>query len=331
MPDEDIRVHEVTFCSRVSKWADALFVSDASLPFKRTEIEQSKGIKKKRSDLRVYSGAGKLILAGEVKLPGTTDGRNPYNAALVEDAYLKASNAGAQFFFTWNVNRLVLFDSKKWEVPLFERRVKEYDLHLDLDRPEDVDRPEVEAAIKAFLAEFFGNLTAIVEGTKPDWGMAPDEYFIRAFESHIAWPVKLTEEALWEKSARDKTFDAHLQEWMAKDQGWLFTRHDPKVWREMTARAARTLCYVFSNRLLFYESVRAKFDELKQISVPKKPESALHLYTHFQKSFQKAVNATGDYETLFYPFEQDWAGPLIFIHKDSPDDGRVREPLCASR
>ena len=322
MPDKDIRIHEVTFCARVSKWADTLFASDTSLPFKRTDIEQSKGIKKKRSDLRVYDGAGKLILAGEVKLPGTVEGMNPYNAALVEDSYLKASNAGAQFFFTWNVNRLVLFDSTKWEVPLFERRVKEYDLHLDLDRPEDVDRPEVEASIKAFLAEFFGDLKAIAEGTKPDWGMAPDEYFIRAFESHISWPVKLTEEALWEKSAKDKTFDAHLQEWMAKDQGWLFTRNDPKVWREMTARAARTLCYVFSNRLLFYESVRAKFDELKQLSVPKKSEPALDLYTHFQKSFQKAVEATGDYETLFYPFEQDWAGPLIFIHEDSRDAWR---------
>ena len=41
-----------------------------------------------------------------------------------QQAYLKASNAGAKFFFTWNVNRLVLFDSSKWEVPLFERRVK---------------------------------------------------------------------------------------------------------------------------------------------------------------------------------------------------------------
>jgi methylase of polypeptide subunit release factors len=322
MPDNDIRIHEVTFCGRVSKWADTLFASDASLPFERTEIEQSKGIKKKRSDLRVYDKAGKLVLAGEVKLPGTVEGINPHNATLVEDAYLKASNAGAKFFFTWNVNRLVLFDSTKWEVPLFERRVKEYDLHLNLDRREDVDRPEVETAIKAFLAEFFGDLKAIADGTKPDWGMAPDEYFIRAFESHISWPVKLAEEALWEKSAHDKTFDAHLQEWMAKDQGWLFTRNDPKVWREMTARAARTLCYVFSNRLLFYESVRAKFDELKKITVPKQPDKPLEVYTHFQKCFQKAVEATGDYETLFYPFEHDWAGPLIFLHKDSPDAWR---------
>jgi hypothetical protein len=53
----------------------------------------------------VYDRGGKLVLAGEVKLPGTVEGRDPHNAALVQDAHLKASEAGAQFFFTWNVNR----------------------------------------------------------------------------------------------------------------------------------------------------------------------------------------------------------------------------------
>ncbi|MEK7676334.1 MAG: N-6 DNA methylase, partial [Verrucomicrobiota bacterium] len=35
------------------------------------------------------------------------------------------------------------------------------------------------------------------------------------------------------------------------------------------------------------------------------------------KTFQQAVEATGDYETLFYPYEKDWAGPLIFADADS--------------
>lgn len=140
MPKDDIRVHEVTFCSRVSKWADALFQSHPDMPFRRTEIEESKGTKRKRSDLRVYVADDKLVLAGEVKLPGTPEGRNAYNSALVEDSYQKASNAGAEFFFTWNVNKLVLFDSKQWQKPIMERRLKDYDLGLDLDKPEDVSR-----------------------------------------------------------------------------------------------------------------------------------------------------------------------------------------------
>lgn len=118
MADRDIRTHEVTFCSRVSKWADSIFENNPAWSFKRTEIEESKRINRKRSDLRVYGSNNQLILAGEVKLPGTADGRNAYNSALVEDSAHKASNAGAEFFFTWNVNKLVLFDSKLWHLRL---------------------------------------------------------------------------------------------------------------------------------------------------------------------------------------------------------------------
>ena len=317
MPESDIRVNEVTFCSRVSKWADCLFQGHPDMPFKRTEIEESKGINKKRSDLRVYDSNDKLVLAGEVKLPGTPEGRNAYNAALVEDSYQKASNAGAEFFFTWNVNKFVLFDSKQWQKPILERRLKDYDLGLDLEDPEDVSRADVEKAVREFLARFFAEFQGILSGQQPDWGMAPDEFFIRAFESHISWPVKLTAEFLGAGCAESKAFDGLLQEWMANDQGWAVIRNDPKTWRSLVDRAARTLCYVFANRLLFYESVRTKFDELEELRVPQGAASAGQLYLHFQRLFQLAVDATGDYETLFYATEQDWAGPHIFGHEHS--------------
>jgi len=82
MASSDNRTHEVTFCSRVSKWADALFAANPDWQFKKSDIEESKGIKRKRSDLRVYDADNRLILAGEVKLPGTPEGRNAYNSAL---------------------------------------------------------------------------------------------------------------------------------------------------------------------------------------------------------------------------------------------------------
>ena len=73
----------------------------------------------------------------------TTSGS--YDYKLIEDAHLKATNSGARFFFTWNVNKLVLFDQKLWEKPLIERRVNEFDLGLDLHQPQDVERADVEA------------------------------------------------------------------------------------------------------------------------------------------------------------------------------------------
>ena len=165
MPDSDIRTHEVTFCSRVAGWANALFAEHPEWPFRRAEIEESNAIKRKRSDLRVYGDAKKLILAGEVKMPGTREGRSAHNPDLVDDAANKADMAAAEFFFTWNVNELVLFDRKKWFKPIMERVVKPFPLGLDLEQPEDVERAEVETRIKRFLAEFFAVLfQEVVQG-----------------------------------------------------------------------------------------------------------------------------------------------------------------------
>jgi hypothetical protein len=322
MAEQDSRTHEVTFCSRVAGWANELFNQHPEWPFRRAEIEESKAIKRKRSDLRIHGAAGKLILAGEVKMPGTLQGATPYNADLVADSATKADNAGAEFFFTWNVNNFVLFDRKKWQLPPMERRVQEYPLGLALESADDIDRAETETFVKSFLFDFFGQFAAILAGQQPEWGMRLDEWFIRSFESHISWPVKLTADFLWAQANAGKTFDHQLQEWLGREQGWLFARNDPQQWREIIDRAARTVCYVFANRLIFYESVRVKFSELAALKIPKATMSAGDLYTHFQKTFQRAVEATGDYETLFYPFEKDWAGPHVFGHPDSAEAWR---------
>jgi len=130
MAAADIRTHEISFCGRVKSWADELFREHLELPFKRVEIEETLRKTRKRPDLRIYDRGNELVLAGEVKLPGTPEGRDPYHHALVEDAYRKADQAQAQFFFTWNVNKLVLFDRSLWDKSLYEKRIQEYDLGL---------------------------------------------------------------------------------------------------------------------------------------------------------------------------------------------------------
>src|SRR5207253_822134 len=113
------------------------------------------------------------------------------------------------FFFTWNVNLVVLFDRKKWHLPLMERRVQDYALGLELEDREDVERKEIEIRIQEFLENFFAQFAEIAVGKKPEWGMRLDEWFIRSFEHHILWPVKLTRDYLWAKADADKAFDQH--------------------------------------------------------------------------------------------------------------------------
>src|SRR5260370_40824065 len=96
------RIHEADFCADVDSYSNAISSSHPEYPFKAARIEGfGRGADKaKRKDLRGFDDSGRLILCGEVKLPGTLEGRSPYAEELVRAAPQKADNAGAQTFFT---------------------------------------------------------------------------------------------------------------------------------------------------------------------------------------------------------------------------------------
>ena len=312
----EVRENEVAFCADVKSWADALFSSRPDWPFSHAKIEQYGTGNYRRSDLRVFcKGSQTPVLAGEVKLPGTPEGRSPYDPALMQDAFDKADNIQAPYFFTWNVNTFVLFDRSQWNVPMIERRLKNWDLGFNLTSPGDCKRPDVHAAIRdKFLPALFAMLADIVEGKVLEWGVPPDDVFIRSLESHLEWPVFGTRDYLLARSASDALFSAQLQSWMAGEMNWTFDPGDANHWSEILERAARTLCYIFCNRAIFYEAIRAKYPEdLRQLKMPRLGgNDGRGLYDYFRGQFQRAVAETGDYEPIFYPQVNDWAGALVF-------------------
>ena len=313
-PTTSSRIHEADFCAAVASYSNVIFSGHHEYPFKSARIEGfGRGADKaKRKDLRIEDNSGRLILCGEVKLPGTPEGRSPYADELVRDAHQKADNAGVQYFFTWNVNLFVLWDRKKWDVPLLERRVREWKLGLDLDSSEDAGRPDVLAHIqRRFLPELFADLAEICTGRKPDWAMPPDDIFIRSMESHLEWPIALTKSWLAEQAEKRKPFDSKLQEWMA-EQDWTFVRHDNQEWYAALHRAASSLAYLLMNRIIFYKALYDKFKDLPQLDLKPSVKTSGDAYEGLQKLFERAVVRSGDYEPLFYPHERDWASVLVF-------------------
>jgi len=312
----EVRENEVAFCADVKSWADALFSSRPDWPFSHAKIEQYGTGNYRRSDLRVFcKGSQTPILAGEVKLPGTPEGRSPYDPALVQDAFEKADNIQAPYFFTWNINTFVLFDRSKWNVPMIQRRLKNWDLGFNLTSPGDCKRPDVRAAIRdKFLPALFELLADIVEGRVQEWGVPPDDVFIRSLESHLEWPVFGTRDHLIAACGADPAFSAQLQCWMAEEMGWTFDPGDANNWSDILERAARTLCYIFCNRAIFYEAIRAKYPEqLRPLKMPRPgADDGRVLYDYFRGQFKRAVAETGDYEPIFYPQVNDWAGALVF-------------------
>lgn len=318
-------IHEVDFCGQIASAANILFAQDpAAFPFGEARLEGfGKGAaRRKRKDLRFFEPSGRLALCGEVKLPGTPEGRSAFDDRLFQDAARKADNAGVRFFFTWNVNEFVLWDRSQWDKPPLERRVRVWKLGLTLTSPADVARPENLEFIKArFLPDLLRDLADIYTGRRRDWTMPADDIFIRSLESHLDWPVQLTTEYLIDRTRRNRTFDAKVQQWLA-DQDWIFVRNVPDEWHKALNNMAKTLAYVWANRLIFYKALRARFSDLPRLQLRKTVKTADDASRTFNRYFQKAVQRSGDYEPLLFPDAADWATAVVFQAPNALDAWR---------
>ena len=117
---------------------------------------------------------------------------------MVRDARAKARRAGARFFFTWNINEFVLWETepadaswqgqkyRSWEVTQVHREV-----HLDL--------PMTVHAVRVWLDDFLHEFARIVHGDAVIGHKSPDEKFIEALESSLRLPIQLTLEAVSER------------------------------------------------------------------------------------------------------------------------------------
>ena len=315
MPPPTYRQHEVQFCSEVSKWADRLFESRPDLPFGSSDIESFGRGSHKRQDFRVYErkerGRGKLALCGEVKLPGSPQGRSPFDMDLVTDAYQKATAENCRYFFTWNVEHLALFDRSLWEAESWhERCIGQWPLGLELNKLTDLNDPTIASAIRdKFLPKFFTAFANIWLQREKAPKPLPEEFWVAVIESHLTGPmgpVRELRDYLASESEHTKAFDLRLRTWMLEQQ-WNFDRNDPQSWRDAIDRAARSMVYVLSNRMLFYQAVRAH-NYLPELKLPRSANSPKKALDYFRKSFQEAVDATGDYEPVFFPDSQEeWA------------------------
>jgi len=308
-------INEVDFCAKIAAAAGPLFVRLRDrTPFVEARIEGmgSTSGKSKRKDLRFYGANNKILLTGEVKLPG---GTSAFDSGLIEDAQQKADHANVQFFFTWDVNTFVLWDRYQQHKPLLDRRIKVWQLRLNLGSAKEVARPAIlEHIAQKFLPDLIADLSDILIGVKRDWSLPPDEVFLRSLESHLDWPVMLLREYLYRSSETDKKFDNKLQDWMG-EQGRQFLRNQPEEWREAVDNAARTLAYVWTNRFIFYKALRARFPQLPKLELGPSIKTASHAIRRLDEIFRQASIESGDYETLLFPDEHDWANDQVF----SPD------------
>lgn len=315
-------INEVDFCGKMATAATAFFVTIRdNCPFVEVRIEGKGSTKSKnaRKDMRFYGPNNKVLLTGEVKLPGNV---NAFDSKLVRDAYEKAEHANVQYFFTWDVNVFVLWDRSLWRKPLLERRIKVWHLRMNLESPQEVARPETLAYIeKRFLPDLLRDLGDIVSGQRRDWSLPPDEVFLHSLESHLEWPVTLLRQHLHREAELSKSFDKSLQDWMAGND-LQFRRNQPEEWRKGLDSAARSLAYIWTNRFIFYKALRARFPELPKLELGPNVKTVRQALRRLDDLFKRAAERSGDYESLLFPQTHDWANELVFAAVGSVDAWR---------
>jgi len=302
------QVNEWTFAADVCKTIQGIIADNPDLPFSEAKVEQSAGTRRKRRDLTLLDRENRPVLTGEIKLPDRPDGQSPYADPLVEDAFNKANAKGLEYFFTWNVNRFVLWKTFEPGKPLADRELEHFNV-TSIARSEELSNPGVQSEIRGFLSLLLARYARVLEGTEPIRSRPLDEKFIRVMESALELPILQTLNAISGCYASDRKFARKLDAWM-RDFFQESLSTDPESVRHRQERAARLSCYILVNKIVFRQALRRRFPSLRKIRVPESTKTVTQLRNLFQAAFEEAKRVSRDYETVF---DGDFGDTLPFL------------------
>jgi len=269
-------------------------IKEENLPFDGVEQEYKIVITRKGkryADLIVWKDKKKNQVACviEIKRPIV----DAYDDNLVSDALLKANALGSPFFATWNVNKLVLWETFAEGTSLLDRRLRHYDV-TEIKYPSELDKKvnEIKTKIKQFLtdlAEFYE--VKIVKKKKfaiPK--LYPDEIMVYRLRSAVETIYIPMFDALKKKVEKNPSFLSEVYDWFVK-QGWIITGGD-----EDFEKVAKQAAYLLITKILFYNVLRSRYSILKPLSLEhvmhgEEAEEELKIY------FQNAANM--GYEVIF--------------------------------
>jgi len=306
-------MNEWEFTGDVNSWINGILNHIPIPPFHRSKVEQTGTAGRKRRDLSILDKSKRVVLTGEVKLPYQADGNSPYVTKVVDDARKKARRAKARFFFTWNVNECVLWETDPADASRLGQDYRSWQV-TNVHNERQLEHRATEDAIQDWLVRFLHEVSNIVTGAIEIGRKPPDEKFIDALESALRMPIQFTYNEL-ERRHHSKRERAHLEKWMREEQGWTIL-DGPEGIRENLERASKFACYALVNRLVFHEALLKRYGkQIEKLRVPDHIDTGEDLWIHLEGYFKDAISITGDYETVFGEKHRS-VGNLIPFHSD---------------
>jgi methylase of polypeptide subunit release factors len=303
-------MNEWGFTAEVKSRIDRIVLRHPELPFAGARIEETGKGSQKRRDLTLISRDGEALLTGEIKLPDAPDGASPYRAEVVKDARQKAQRAGVKFFFTWNVNECVLWETATAGAGLKDRAYERWTVAALTHRAQ-LEAAPVQARLAEWLVKFLHQAARILKSGTVGGERTPDIKFVDALEAALTLPIRHTFDALAKLYVSNPRFRRDLDQWMVA-LGWTVVG-DADGLHELLERAAKFGCYLFVNKLVFHEALLKKYDEtLAPLNAPPEITTGDALQLRLQHFFAGAKEITGDYETIFGDDPKDMGRRIPF-------------------
>ena len=233
-------MNEWEFTAEVASWIKEILGKNAALPFSRAKCEQHQHGSQKRRDLTLLDKNEQIVLTGEIKLPYQQHGGTPFNAFVVKDARSKAQKAGSPYFFTWNVNDFILWETDPTKKTWQEHNYKAWEV-TRVYRESDLELPPTRHALQKWLGSFLDDFAQILRGDLSLGVKSPDEKFIEALESALHIPILLTMEKM-ESLYATPAFKRALDQWMREEQGWTIYEDTDGI-RQNLEQASKFACY----------------------------------------------------------------------------------------
>jgi len=292
-------LNEWTFTADVASQINLILNDKPELPFSKALVEERGKGSRKRRDLTIYDREGKIVLTGEVKMPESPEGRSPYQESLVIDAHEKANRIGVEYYFTWNVNKCVLWKTFEQGKPITERYLEPFDaLPSPIRRSDELLHPRVQEQVALFLVRFLERCAAIFSGAEPMLLLPLDVKFIDVWESGLFPLVADTLHAINERYQSDRSFKRNLDKWMREEQGLTLSGNE-EILRDNLERSAKVSCYVLANKLIFYKALRRRFTKMRALRIPVAVRTGDALREVLNNYFVHAMQASNDYQTVF--------------------------------
>lgn len=314
---EDNTTTEWEIVSLAASWMEALFAAHKKAsPFKSARVERKSQGSQQRRDITILDHDDRPLVTGEVKLPWAPDGHSPFVESVVLDAREKAARAGVDWFFTWNLNELVLWQRSKIAALGSDRSYEKFEI-ADVHRKAQRLDPRVEDKIRNGIELFTLKLMKLVRDNEPLPLRSPDDYFVQALESFLKRPIEETRQALRERESTPAR-KGELDKWMREDQGWTLGADRD----ELLDRASKFACFATVNKLVFYEALKKRFAKLPDLKFSKAVQTKDDALNALEGFFGRAKRDSGDYETIFGFDRKDFGIQIPFLSNAAVDGWR---------